>query len=140
MRILGQHYSNIEPQQLFGIQAKVYPDGSKADITLHATTGRVDFTVAFENMAAVQAEIRSASLLMLYRQSMAPDGGARAIEDLLATALRPMHTDVSIDTMTGDRVFVMHFADRMPIVIRRTPQQVLETLADLATEAQRASN
>lgn len=140
MRILGQEYSSIEPQQLVGIQTKVYPDGSKADITLHATTGRIDFTVAFESMAAVQAEIRSASLLMLYRQSMEADGGARALQDLLATALQPTQTDVTIDAKTGDRLFVMHFADRIPIVIRRTAQQVLETLADLASETRRTSN
>lgn len=140
MRVLGQHQPNIEPQQLVGIQTKVSPDGSKADITLHATTGRIDFTVAFESMAEVQAEIRSASLLMLYRQSMKPDGGAGAISDLLATALRPAHTDVSIDPKTGDRIFVMHFADRMPIVIRRTAEQLIETMAELAVEAKRVSN
>ncbi|TIW28716.1 MAG: hypothetical protein E5V63_04365 [Mesorhizobium sp.] len=140
MRILGQHPPGFGPQQLVGIQTKVHPDGSTADITLHATTGRVDFTVAFESMAAVQAEIRSASLLMLYRQSMEADGGAKAISNLLATALQPTHTDVTIDATTGDRLFVMHFADRIPIVIRRTPQQVLETLTELEAEARRVSN
>ncbi|TPN11685.1 hypothetical protein [Mesorhizobium sp. B2-1-2] len=133
-------YPDNEPQQLVGLQTKVCPDGSEATITIHTATGSVDLNIAFDNMAAVQAEIRSASLLMLYRQSMSRDAGAHAISGLLATALVPAATDVVIDAKTGDRFFLMHFADRMPIVIRRTPEQLSETLADVATEVRRIAN
>jgi hypothetical protein len=133
-------YPETEPQQLVGFQTKVCPDGSEATVTIHTSTGSVDLNVAFESMAAVQAEIRSASLLMLYRQSMKPDGGAGAISNLLASALRPAYTDVVIDAKTGDRFFLMHFADKMPIVIRRTPEEFLETLADVALAARQFSN
>lgn len=133
-------YPGTEPQQLVGLQTKVCPDGSEATVTIHTPTGSVDLNIAFESMAAVQAEIRSASLLMLYRQSMKRDAGANVVSGLLATALQPAFTDVVIDAKTGDRFFLMHFADRMPIVIRKTPEQVIETLADVAIEAKRVSN
>jgi hypothetical protein len=132
-------YPETEPQQLVGFQTKVCPDGSEATITIHTATGSVDLNIAFESMASVQAEIRSASLLMLYRQSMNRDAGADALSGLLATALQPAQTDVVIDGKTGDRFFLMHFADRMPIVIRRTQEQLSETLADMAIEARRVS-
>lgn len=133
-------YPDTEPQQLVGLQTKVCPDGSEATVTIHTATGSVDLNIAFESMAAVQAEIRTASLLMLYRQSMSRDAGASAIADLLATALQPAQTDVVVDAKTGDRIFLMHFADRMPIVIRRTPEQLVETLAAVAIEAKRVAN
>jgi hypothetical protein len=137
MRVtIGYH----ETEQLIGLQTKVGPDGSEATITIHTATGSVDLNIAFDSMAAVQAEIRSASLLMLYRQSMSRDAGAGAVSGLLATALQPEQTDVVIDPKTGDRFFLMHFADRMPIVIRRTAEQLSETLADVAIEARRVSN
>jgi hypothetical protein len=34
----------------------------------------------------------------------------------------------------------MHFADKMQIVIRRTPEEFLETLADVALAARQFSN
>lgn len=133
------HLGN-EPQQLVGLQTKVCPDGSEAMVTIHTATGSVSLNVSFESMAAVQAEIRSASLLMLYRQSMRPDDGAGAISSLIATALQPAYVDVVIDAKTNDRIFLMHFADRMPVVIRRTPEEFIETVANVATEARRIAN
>lgn len=131
--------STVESQYLLGLQAKVHPDGSDAEVVLHTTVGSINLNVPFESMAAAQIEIRSASLLMLYRQSMKKDDGSGAIDDLICAALQPVDTSVVIQS-NGDRIFILHFADRLPIVIRLTPEQVAESLENLSSETKRVAN
>lgn len=127
-------------QELFGVRAIVHPDGLDAKISLHTTDGRIELSVPIGQIAAAHAEIRSAAILMLHRQSMKKDQGTAMFDELLLTALKPTRCTPIIDRKTGDRVFVLQFPDRLPIVIQMSPELVAESLTDLSAISMKAAN
>lgn len=129
-----------ESMELLGLRAIVHPDGADASITLHTSDGVICLSAQLEQVAAVQTEIRSAALLMQYRQTMVIDEGEDALKELLRAAPRPASSTVVVDATTGDRMFIMQFADRLPIVIRMAPEQVNELLGELSIESKRTAN
>src|SRR6185369_1550755 len=99
-------------EKLLGLKAQVEPDGSATSLTCCFTNGPAfRVVVRFDEMAPILNTIRQAANLMVNRSSWAPDGGARRLLELCATALRPIGNEVVIDPMTGDRLFILQFAD-----------------------------
>ncbi|MES0207895.1 hypothetical protein NKJ93_02195 [Mesorhizobium sp. M0028] len=130
-----------ELHELLGIRAIVHPDGDEATIRLRTSQGRIDLSVSLAQVGAADAEIRSAANLMHYRQSMKKDAGLRVFDDLIKTAVCPTDTSVLIDGETGDRVFILHFADdRLPLVVRQTPEQMASILEEVSDICKRAAN
>lgn len=131
---------SVTTKELLGLRAVVHPDGNDANLTFHTTAGEIHVFAPLEQVAAAQTEIRSAALIMQYRQSMKIDEGENAFDDLLRAALRPVALTVLTDSSTGDRRLAMQFADRLPIVIQMTAQQVFDVLTEFCAEAQRTAN
>ncbi|MER8602830.1 hypothetical protein NKI48_03075 [Mesorhizobium sp. M0644] len=130
-----------ELHELLGIRAIVHPDGDEATIRLRTSQGRIDLSVSLAQVGAADAEIRSAANLMHYRQSMKKDAGLSAFDDLLHTAVHPTETSIYVDGATGDRLFVLHFADdRLPMVVRRSPEQLAAILEEVSDICKRAAN
>lgn len=117
--------------ELLGIRSTVHPDGDDATITLRTSNGPIDLSASLSQIAAADIEIRNTAILMRYRQSMKTDAGARIFKELLHTALNPTAQTVTLDKATGDRLFILHFDDRLPVVIRRSAEQIALSLADL---------
>lgn len=111
-------------EKLLRFRANVDPDGCASTFIIHFSNQH-PFTARCpaESMPAFFSEVRAAADLMLIRQSMRPDRGSRAMLDLCEHALHPTRTDVAIDPITGDRIFLMQFADHNPISIRMTPHE-----------------
>lgn len=124
-----------EDPELLGMQISVDPDGSHAVLTLHTLFGAFRVTVPFGQMSIMDAEIRLAGLLMLYRQTSLPQPLTNPIDDLIRTAVRPSSVLVTIDKQSGDRIFIQQFGDRMPRVVRMSPEAVNSALTDLAAVA-----
>lgn len=119
-----------EPDTVLGVQALVSMDGSEARLTLHTSDGRIHLTVPFEQISAFHTEVRHASAVMLYRQSQTLTA-ENALDLLLETAVRPLRISTLIDQATNDRIFVMEFCDRMPIVTRMSADAVNSTITEM---------
>ncbi|RUV65199.1 MAG: hypothetical protein E5X35_11640 [Mesorhizobium sp.] len=127
--------------ELLGIRSIVHPDGDDATITLRTSNGPIGLSVSLSQIAAADIEIRNTAILMHYRQSMKKDAGVRAFDDLLRTAVSPAETDVYVDGDTGDRLFVLRFADdRLPLVVRQSPEKLAAILQDVADISRRTAN
>lgn len=118
--------------QLLGLRAAVHPDGQDCHLTLHTTAGPISLTVNFDCISALHAEIRHASLLMLYRRTHPVALVADPVQDLLRTAQRPSRISVLRDNSSSDWVFLQEFQDRMPFVIRMSSEELSSTLASIA--------
>lgn len=129
-----------ERLELVHVQAAVEPDGSEAIITLHTTEGQFDLSVQFDRMSAASVEIRRAGMIMLRRQMSRIDTARAAFDELVRSAPVPAKVVVTIDRETGDRVIIYRFPDRLPIIIRMSPEQVEGALEELAIEARKAAN
>lgn len=111
--------------ELLHIQADVWPDGSTATLSLHTKAGQTDIAVPIGQMTAAIDEMREAGNLMLERQLRALDKGRSAFVKLMASAPRPVAVEPVIDLTTGDFVFVYRFADRLPLSVRVSMEQIL---------------
>lgn len=129
-----------EYPELLGLQATVHPDGAEAMLMLHMKTGDICIAAKIDQVSAAHMEIRSAAVLMQHRQCMNKDGGESSIASLMRSALRPITATCVIDPATGDRFFILQFADRLPIAIRMTPEQVLSHRASEQSESRRMAN
>lgn len=128
-----------EDQELIGTQTMVEPDGSAMTLVLHTTDGHaIRITVPFGQASELEAGVHQAALLMLYRQTAAPAGAPQSspIDDLIRAALRPTRVSVGIDRTNGDRLFLQEFGgERLPRVVRMSPEAVNDTISDLAVIA-----
>lgn len=128
-------------EEILGIQTAVDPKGVDVSITLHtAAATTITVRVPYDRIAALDAAIHHAAILMHYRQSMAQDEGEQAMHSLRRTALRPASVHVTVDGQTGDRVFVQQFTDHMPIVTAMSAESVNAALDDLALAVRLAAN
>lgn len=135
-----RHNDGEQQPDLLAVRAKVHPDGAEAQLTVHTSLGSLAVNVGHDVASAVLAEVQTATMLMLYRQTMRPDDGITAFDDVLATALRPDECHVMVDSRTGERLFVLQFRDRLPLAIRMTPEQVGDSLAQLGQVSRRTAN
>lgn len=136
-----QEASELEERvELLGFQSIIHPDGNDAEIILRTTAGRIDLLASLKQIGDIHREAESAAIIMQCRQSIKNDAGVSAFDDLLRTAVRPTETLCIIEPGTGDRLFVMHFADRLPIVIRMSPEQVAASLEDLSNVSRQTAN
>lgn len=131
---------SIETGELLGLKAKIDPEGNDACLTFYTTEGEIRLAAQIDNLSTVQSEIRSAAILMQYRQTQKRDQGESALNDMLMTALRPEAASVVVDGKTGDRQFILQFADRLPIVIQFSARQLINLLDDIAEESKRSAN
>lgn len=128
-------------RELRGIRSIVHPDGNDAKLTLYTGDGDlISMTAGLGDISAIEEEIRSTAEIMQYRQAMKKDAGAAAFEELFLTALRPADIAVVADKATGDRFLVMQFTDRLPIVIRLSPETMETTLRRIGKSAKRIAN
>ena len=139
VRLLNAHEPD-KVQELRGIRSVIHPDGSDAKLTLYTGDGSISMTATLGEISAIDTEIRSAAEIMQYRQAMKKDAGAAAFEELFLTALRPADIAVIIDKPTGDRLLVLQFTDRLPIVIRLSPEAMETTLRKIGSTAKRIAN
>ncbi|TIT30910.1 MAG: hypothetical protein E5W76_28220 [Mesorhizobium sp.] len=132
----------IQEQELIGVQTAIEPDGSAMKLTLHTSEGQaIRLSVPFGQSAVLSTEVHQAALLMLYRQTAAPEQAGRAIDDLIRAAVRPTKVSVGIDRMTGDRLFFQEFGgERMPRVVRMSPDAVNDTIEALSVAATAHAN
>jgi hypothetical protein len=132
-----------EDQELIGTQTMVEPDGSAMTLVLHTTEGNaIRITVPFGQASELEAGVHQAALLMLYRQTAAPADAPRSpIADLIRAALRPSRVSVGIDRTNGDRLFLQEFGgERLPRVVRMSPEAVNDTISDLVVIAAAHAN
>lgn len=129
-----------EHAELLAVQAAVHPDGADARITLHTSEGMIQLTIPFDRISAAHAEIRHASILMLYRQTLPVERSHNPLNDLLLTAMEPSRVSVVVDQSTGDRLFIQQFVDRMPIVTRMSVEAVNRTFEEVVRASRNAAN
>src|SRR5207249_752360 len=116
-------------------------DGSAMLLTLHTDEGSIRINVSFGQASNFEAELHQAALLMLYRQTSVPDGSQSPIADLIRAAVRPSRVSVGIDRATGDRLFLQEFGgERLPRVLRMSPDAVNETISELESVAAAHAN
>lgn len=129
-----------ELPELLLTQSRVGPDGADAKITLQTSSGPLEISVQFDQMAAASLELGQAGVLMLQRRMMRSDGGNAAFKDLIHAAPRPADITPIIDQATGECVVVYRFEDRLPFVVRLTMEQIAAALDLLSAEVRRSSN
>jgi hypothetical protein len=130
-----------EHQELLLVQAAVDMDGSGATLTFHTSEGQIDFAVTAEQMAAASAEISRAGHLMLRRLAKRTTAKIRsALAELLRSAPRPENIVPVVDRESGDVVVVYRFADRLPLPIRLTLDQIHEARDRMDAERQRVAS
>ncbi|RWP31781.1 hypothetical protein [Mesorhizobium sp.] len=130
-----------EGQEVLGWQTKVEPDGSAMTLTLHTSEGSTRFLVPFGQASGLEAEVHQAALLMLYRQTAAPNPTHNPIDELIRAALRPSRVSVGIDRSNGDRLFLQEFGgERLPRIVRMSPDAVNDTCAELSAAAASHAN
>jgi hypothetical protein len=140
-REAGAKAEQREDQELLGVQTSVEPDGSVMLLTLHTTEGSIRISVPFGQASNFEADLHQAALLMLYRQTAHPAGSQSPIADLIRAAVRPSKVSVGIDRATGDRLFLQEFGgERLPRVVRMSPDAVNETISELETMAAAHAN
>lgn len=132
--------SRNENPELLAIRAKIHPEGCDAILTLHTTNGRIDLTARIQNFGIIVAELRSASHLMQYRQTLTADEGEATLRDMINAAVQPAEVAVIGDSSTGDKTFVLQFGDRLPIVFRLGAEQLNTILEDIHKESMRIAN
>jgi hypothetical protein len=130
----------IKLHELRSIRSIVHPDGNDARLTLYTGDGTIPMIATLSDISAVDAEIRSTAELMQFRQAMKKDAGAAAFQELFLTALRPGDIAVIADKVSGDRLIVMQFTDRLPIVVRLSPEALEITLRRIGVTAKRIAN
>lgn len=138
----GASHQKPEDKELVGAQTMVEPDGSAMTLVLHTADGlAIRITVPFGQASELEAGIHQAALLMLYRQTAGPDAPRAPIDDLIRAALRPSRVSVGIDRATGDRLFLQEFGgERLPRVVRMSPEAVNHTISELAIAAAAHAN
>lgn len=130
-----------DDQELLGVQTVVEPDGSAMLLILHTSQGSIRISVPFGNATHLDAAVNQAALLMLYRQTAAPDQPRNPLDDLIRAALRPSRVSVGIDRQTGDRLFVQEYGgERLPHVVRMSADAVNDCLIELSSVAAAHAN
>lgn len=108
-------------ERLLALKAEVMPDGSATSFTCCFTNGPAfRVLVGFDEISPIFNTIKQASNLMVNRSRFLPDGGNLRLMELARAALRPADSDVLVDPLTGDRVFIHQFHDHSPIAIRHS--------------------
>lgn len=126
---------------ILDLRAIVQPDGDATNISISLTNLKpFKVKVPFEEMAPILNELRYASNLMMQRQRLKLDRGARKMMDLVEHALRPSHIEILIDPVSGDRIFILIFEDHAPMAIRMTSDDVSICIANLADVAAKSTN
>jgi hypothetical protein len=128
-----------EPQELLLVETDVDMDGSGATITFHTSEGLVHIAVTVDQMAAASAEISRAGLLMLRRLAKRAAKLRSALAELLRSAPSPESIIPMIDPESGDVVVVYRFADRLPLPVRLTPEQIHTARDRMAEEVRRVA-
>ncbi|RWO90888.1 hypothetical protein [Mesorhizobium sp.] len=130
-----------EGQEVLGRQIMVEPDGSAMTLILYTSEGCSRFLVPFGQASGLEGEVHQAALLMLYRQTAAPDAVHNPIDELIRAALRPSKVSVGIDRRTGDRLFLQEFGgEHLPRVVRMSPDAVNDTISDISAVASAHAN
>lgn len=128
-------------ERLLGFRAQVSDDGDSTSFACQYTHQRPFLCrVGIEEIGPILNEIRSASNIMVNRQRLKLDKGAEKMLGMCANALRPVANDVIIDPATGDRLFILQFADHAPIVIRMSVAEVAIGLHTLEEAVRRSHN
>lgn len=126
---------------LTGLHASVSPDGDTVSFFVqYANRPAFKSTVPYNTMAMVSHEVRYAAQLMNYRQRLKLDRGAKAIEELCATALRPQNVEFLVDPHSGDRVVIFQFAENSPLVLRMVADDLTDCLQKLVAINDRSVN
>lgn len=129
-----------EVPELLLTQSSVGPDGDDAKITIQTSSGPLELSVQFDQIAAASLELGQAGTLMLRRRLMRADHGKSAFEDLIRAAPKPADITPIIDKATGECVVIYRFDDRLPFVVRLTMEQIEAALELLSSEVKNASN
>lgn len=112
-------------ERLLRLRSSVTPEGDTASLAFQFTSqGRLVIEVPFVDMGPILNEVRTASTVMVARQRLKLDRGLDKIMEICEHAIRPIDQRVLIDPATGDRLFVLQFADHLPMCIRMSPDEV----------------
>ena len=117
----------------FTITSHVASDGSS--VVIEAESEGCVFrstTIPYAQLPWVEHEIRTAGREAAYRRRCGSDKGAGAKRELLEAAIAPTAIEVFYEPETSDRLLMFHFEENSPLVIRMSPERVIESRTKMA--------
>lgn len=129
-------------ERVYGLRGEVHPDGNAVTMVVQFTNqSAFKVLIPFLEMPAIFHEFQVASAQMVSRQSLfTRDGGAELMRELCRLALRPIQVDGTIDRHSGDRTYVMQFADHAPLAFRMSPAQSIRLRVHMEKMARLQAN